>query len=66
MGLDIRVINVVMQTGDEFLTNGNAEIALHFFREASYLFPGSAICCIREAQCHLVLVSIDFNVLIIF
>jgi hypothetical protein len=55
-----------MQTGDEFLTDGNAEIALHFFRETSYLFPGSAICCIREAQCYLVLVSIDFNVLIIF
>jgi hypothetical protein len=58
MGLNGRVINEVMQTGDAFLTNGNAEIALNFYREASYLFPGNAICYIREAQSHIALVSV--------
>ena len=58
MGLDRHVINVIMQTGDKFLTTGNAEIALEFYREARSLFPKAAICCIREAQCHLALVSI--------
>ncbi len=57
MGYDSRVFNVIMQTGDKLLTTGNAEIALEFYREAKSLFPDDAICCIREAQCHLVLVS---------
>ncbi len=61
MGLSSHVSNVVMQTGDEFLTNGNAEIALEFYLEAKSLFPHASICCIREAQCHLALVSIDLG-----
>ena len=64
MGLDTKVINVLMQTGDRFLTDGNAHIALSFYREAVYLFPGAAICNIREAQSLLPLVSVNLNVLI--
>ena len=59
MGLDGHVINTVMQMGDKFLTMGNVGIALEFYREARSLFPHAAICCIREAQCHVVLVSIE-------
>ena len=64
MGLDTKVINVLMQTGDKFLIDGNAHIALNFYREAVYLFPGAAICNIREAQSLLPLVSVNLNVLI--
>ena len=62
MGLDTKVINVLMQTGDKLLTDGNVVIALNFYREAVYLFPAAAICNIREAQCLVALVSIDFIV----
>ena len=56
-GLDTQVINMVMQTGDKFLRDGNAHIALNFYREAVFLFPATVICNIREAQCLLALVS---------
>ena len=65
MGLDTKVINVLMQTGDKLLTDGNVVIALNFYREAVYLFPAAAICNIREAQCLVALVSVDFFVPII-
>ena len=58
MGLDRRVINEIMLRGDEFLKNGDPKIALNFYREASYMFPGSAICYIREAQSLIALVSV--------
>lgn len=61
-GLDTEVINMVMQTGDKLLADGNAHIALNFYREAVFLFPDTTICKIREAQCLLALVSIDLNV----
>ena len=48
-----------MQTGDVFL-NEKPKIALELYREASSLFPGFAICYIREAQCHILMVSITF------
>jgi hypothetical protein len=57
MGLDGHVLNTLMQTGDKFLGMGNVGIALEFYREARCLFSDEAICCIREAQCHVILVS---------
>ena len=61
--MDTYVINVIMQTGDKFLAEGKAEIALNFFHEACYFWPSSAVCFTREAQCHLLLVCIiEFNV----
>ena len=58
MGQGMNVIlNVVMQTGDKFLRSGNAHIALNFYREAIFLFPGNAICHIREGQSLVSLVS---------
>lgn len=59
MGQSMSVINPVMQTGDKFLASGNTHIALNFYREAIFLFPGSAICHIREGQSLLSLVSFD-------
>ena len=59
------VINMVMRSGDKFLTDGNAHIALSFYREAVYLFPATAICNIREAQSLIALVSFDLKVKII-
>ncbi|CAB4003242.1 probable helicase with zinc finger domain isoform X2, partial [Paramuricea clavata] len=57
LGLDSHIINVVMQMGDKFLADGNAQIALEFYREARHLFPHAGICYIREAQCKTVLNS---------
>ena len=59
-GLRSYVINVIMQTGDRFLVEGEPEIARNFFHEACNFWPSSAVCFIREAQCHLMLVSIEF------
>ena len=53
------VINRVMLPGDHFLRSGCAHIALGFYREAIFLFPGIAICHIREGQSLIALVSID-------
>ncbi|CAB4007909.1 ATP-dependent DNA helicase PIF1, partial [Paramuricea clavata] len=39
--------------------DGNAGIALEFYREASHLFPHAGICYIREAQCSVVLKCFD-------
>lgn len=61
MGVHSYIINVLMRTGDVFLTNEKRpRIALELYREASSLFPDSAICYIREAQCHILMVSITF------
>ncbi|XP_028391332.1 LOW QUALITY PROTEIN: uncharacterized protein LOC114516140 [Dendronephthya gigantea] len=57
LGLDAKVINVVMRMGDEFFRTGNIEMALNFYREAGYLFPETGICLIREAQC---LIELDY------
>lgn len=58
-GCGMFVINRVMQPGDHFLRNGCPHIALGFYREAIFLFPGNAICHIREGQSLIALVSID-------
>ncbi|XP_028391336.1 uncharacterized protein LOC114516141 isoform X3 [Dendronephthya gigantea] len=57
LGLDTKVINVVMRMGDEFFRTGDIEMALNFYREAGFLFPETAICFIREAQC---LIELDY------
>ena len=44
------LINMVMRSGDKFLTDGNAHIALSFYREAVYLFPATAICNIEKRK----------------
>jgi hypothetical protein len=59
MGMDGHVINTVMEMGDEFLRRKNIDIALEFYREARFLFPYVAICCIREALCYVIQVSMD-------
>ena len=58
-GYGLTVFNRVMQPGDYFLRNGCPHIALGFYREAIFLFPGNAICHIREGQSLIAMVSID-------
>jgi hypothetical protein len=58
MGFDGHVVTVVMQMGDRFLGDGNVQLAMEFYHEASHMFPHVGICYIRETQCHVVLVSI--------
>ena len=50
-----------MQNGDMFL-NEKPMIALELYREAGSLFPRSAICYIREAQCHILMVRHNIHV----
>lgn len=63
-GCGMFVINRVMQPGDHFLRNGCPHIALGFYREAIFLFPGNAVCHIREGQSLIALVSTGIDDLI--
>ena len=58
MGVGDHIFNVVMQTGDMLFTDGQPEIALQLYREATFLFPDNPICHIEQAECQVILVSV--------
>ena len=50
---------MVISTGDMLLADGETAIALNLYSEASFLFPEDSICYIKQAQCQIILVSVN-------